>query len=97
MLIPPWLLVASTLFGVVVGGINIIWSGCWWYQHYLEWLLVVSTLFRVVVGGINIIWSGCWWYRHYLEWLLVVSPLFRVVVPPTTTLNNVDTTNNHSK
>ena len=31
---------------------NIIWSGCWWYQHYLEWLLVVSTLFRVVVGGI---------------------------------------------
>jgi F0F1-type ATP synthase assembly protein I len=50
-----WLLVASTLFGVVVGGINIIWSGCWWYQHYFEWLLVVSTLFGVVVGGINII------------------------------------------
>jgi hypothetical protein len=50
-----WLLVVSTLFRVVVGGINIIWSGCWWYQHYLEWLLVVSTLFRVVVDGINII------------------------------------------
>jgi G:T-mismatch repair DNA endonuclease (very short patch repair protein) len=78
------------LFRVVVGGINIIWSGCWWYQHYLEWLLVVSTLFGVVVGGINIIWRGCWWHQHYLEWLFKN-------IPPTTTPNNVDTTNNHSK
>jgi hypothetical protein len=35
-----------------------------------------------------------------LEWLLVVStllPLQIMLMPPTTTLNNVDATNNHSK
>jgi hypothetical protein len=56
MLIPPTTTLNNVdTTNVVVGGINIIWSGYWWYQHYLEWLLVVSTLFRVVVGGINII------------------------------------------